>query len=291
MPKAIVTIGLSASGKTTWATEKCRKDKNFININRDDLRFTLTGSDGWKDYKLNKAIENIVTETQNSIVRSAYSRNKNVIISDTNLNEDRRSSLISYLESVGFEVQIKEFDVDLMTAIKRDLHRKNSVGYEVIHRQWGQWLEYIGFEKYIPDEDKPEAIIFDVDGTLAEMIDRKPYDWDKVGTDQPHEVICDMLKAYDQQGYIIIILSGRDGCCETETRKWLHKYELNYDEFYIRDAGDMRKDSIIKSEIFWGSIARRYNVRAVVDDRPQVCRMWRDLGLKVIQVADPYLEF
>lgn len=53
----------------------------------------------------------------------------------------------------------------------------------------------------------------------------------------------------------------------------------------------MRKDTIIKEELFWKPIADNYNVQFVLDDRLSVCRMWRDLGIKVLQVGNPHIEF
>ena len=60
---------------------------------------------------------------------------------------------------------------------------------------------------------------------------------------------------------------------------------------FMRAPGDMRKDTIVKEEIFWRDIADNFNVQFVVDDRPSVCRMWRELGLKVLQVGNPHIEF
>ena len=38
-PKAVLTVGVSASGKTTWATDfASSSDDQWVNINRDDLR-------------------------------------------------------------------------------------------------------------------------------------------------------------------------------------------------------------------------------------------------------------
>ncbi len=292
MSKAIITVGISGSGKTTHAEELCKKDKSYVNANRDDLRFTLTGTSGWSEYKFNRSIEGVVTELQKSICALAIKQGKNVVISDTNLNPKTREMWYTYLTKLGFEVEYKAFPVDIQVAIKRDQQRLNSVGYEVIHKQWQQWLDYIDFKRYIPNDNLPDAVIFDVDGTLADMEDvRGPFEWTKVGLDKRVDVIADMAEAYADKGYTIIVCSGRDGVCEQESRKWLDENVLGYEEFFIRTARDNRKDSIVKQEIFWDSIAPRYNIQAVVDDRPQVCRMWRDLGLKVIQVADPYKEF
>jgi hypothetical protein len=53
----------------------------------------------------------------------------------------------------------------------------------------------------------------------------------------------------------------------------------------MRSAGDMRKDSIVKEEIYRQEILGRYNVWFVLDDRNQVVDMWRLLGLRCLQVA------
>lgn len=288
MLKAIITVGISASGKTTWAREYCKNNSNWVNINRDDIREMLFG----KDYKFSKKREQEVTEKQRQDILTWESNGANVIISDTNLNKERTKQLVKFLEDLGYEVEIKEFPIELQDAIKRDLKRENSVGYEVIHRQWKQWLEYTGRKTYTQDEYKPIAILFDIDGTLANMSGvRGPFDWDKVIHDKPIDVIVDMARGYSNEGYEIVCMSGRDECCESDTRKWLANHMWCYDRLFMRAVGDTRKDSIVKEELFWENVAPYYNVCAVVDDRPQVCRMWRDLGLKVIQVADPYKEF
>lgn len=46
------------------------------------------------------------------------------------------------------------------------------------------------------------------------------------------------------------------------------------------------EDSIIKRELFEAHVRDTYAVRFVLDDRNQVVRMWRSLGLTCLQVAD-----
>tara|TARA_R100001443_G_scaffold79347_1_gene86511 strand:- start:4970 stop:5422 length:453 start_codon:yes stop_codon:yes gene_type:complete len=144
---------------------------------------------------------------------------------------------------------------------------------------------------------KELAIIVDVDGTLADMRGiRGPFEWDKVHLDRPHQDVIDLVKdlaiarKYDveigfEHKYKIIITTGRDGVCEEATKQWLKDHEVPYDDFYIRKAGDFRKDNIIKSEIYMDHIRPKYDVKFVIDDRDQVVEMWRSLGLRVLQVA------
>jgi hypothetical protein len=54
----------------------------------------------------------------------------------------------------------------------------------------------------------------------------------------------------------------------------------------MRPSGDSRPDSVVKRELYERYVAPRHTVTAVLDDRNAVVRMWRDLGLTVLQVAD-----
>lgn len=286
--KAWITVGISASGKTTWA-----KEQNALDINRDWIRFNIIqpGAD-WGSYKFNKTKENEVTKIQEQMVMDAFSRGDQIIISDTNLNSETREKWINSLTNLGYDVEIKEFDVTLETAYKRDSLRKNGVGQNVIYSQYQKWLEYKGRKTYIANETKPKTVIFDIDGTLAQMEGRSPFAWDKVGTDSVKHLIRSMAVGFEAQGYLIICVSGRDGICYDLTKEWLDKNKIPNWYLFMRKEGDIRKDTIIKEEIFWDKIADNYNVVGVVDDRPSVVRMWHELKIpNVICVGNPYVEF
>lgn len=286
--KAWVTVGISASGKTFWASQQ-----EAVDINRDWIRFNVIapGAD-WSSYKFNKKKENEVTLIQEQMVMDALSKDQDLIISDTNLNPVTRNKWITLLTDIGYDVEIKEFEVSLETAWKRDSVRKNGVGHSVIYNQYQKWLEYKARETYTPDTSLDKAVIFDIDGTLAQMNGRSPFDWDKVGTDDPRMFIVEMARFYKHLKYDIIVVSGRDGVCRGPTEEWLNKHMVPFDEFFIRPQGDTRKDTIVKEEIFWKEIAGRYNVVGVVDDRPSVVRMWHELKIpNVICVGNPWMEF
>lgn len=133
-----------------------------------------------------------------------------------------------------------------------------------------------------------ECFIVDIDGTIAEMNYRGPYEWNKVGTDNPILEIIDLVKSlYAFTNSHLIFLSGRDGSCYSETESWLKKhFPLETFSLYMRSPGDMRKDCIVKEELYNEHIKDKYNVFLVIDDRQQVVDMWRSLGLRCIQVAE-----
>lgn len=132
---------------------------------------------------------------------------------------------------------------------------------------------------------KSSCIICDIDGTIAALGDRSPFDWTRVGEDKPIQVIINLL-AILHPVYTIILFSGRDGSCRDLTEQWLQEHQVPYHELLMRKAGDKRKDCIVKQEMYETHIVPRYEVEFVLDDRKQVVDMWRGLGLTCLQVAE-----
>ena len=278
----VVTVGLPASGKTTWTNELIAKDPNYLNINRDDIRLMLQGRERYK--KFSGWREKTVTEIHRHAVIAGLQAGKSVIVSDTNLNPAHNKKWKELAKSMGASYREKLFtDVTVGELIQRDARREHPVGSKVImhmhERYKNDWWS-------IPaqDESLPKCYLVDVDGTLATMVSRGPFEWMKVDTDAPRQEVIDVVNALYDAGNTIIIVSGRDGVCKELTEEWLDKYGVKRHGFYIRPAGDNRKDTLIKEEIYYRHIKDVYNVRGVFDDRDQVVHMWRHLGLQVFQV-------
>lgn len=303
MKKAIITVGVSASGKSTWARNFCYEQaaqgKIFHIIERDQIRADILVAknktqpgEGVVWAKWNWKWENEVTAIADAklAVADADPFVDGVIFSDTNLAADRRKTLLNKLVKQGFEVEEKFFEVTWAEAVKRDTARKNGVGLSVLADQFAR-LQKTTVKQYVGDSTKKDAVIVDIDGTLAHMVGRSAFAWDKVGEDTVDEEVADVVRGLQSLGYAIIVMSGRDGSCNELTEEWMHSGDIPFDEFFIRAAGDMRSDDIVKSELFWANVATKYNVKMVIDDRPKVTRMWRSMGLKVMQMGNPYLEF
>ena len=132
-----------------------------------------------------------------------------------------------------------------------------------------------------------KAIICDIDGTLAHMQNRSPYDWDKVGDDVVDKTIKEILRTfYNTSEYAIILISGRNDVCRQITERWLGKNYIFYDALYMRNHNDYRPDEVIKKEIYDKHIKDKYDVEFVLDDRNKVVKMWRGIGLKCLQVEE-----
>lgn len=131
-----------------------------------------------------------------------------------------------------------------------------------------------------------KAIIVDLDGTLADNTHRSPFDYGRVSGDTLIDVVADHVRLQAAQGTDIVVVSGRDDSCHADSLAWLNKHGIFPAALFMRATGDNRQDALVKTEIYNQNIAPNWDVLFVLDDRNQVVRAWRDLGLTCFQVAD-----
>jgi hypothetical protein len=151
-------------------------------------------------------------------------------------------------------------------------------------------LQYLSvpYEPPVWDNLLPSAVIVDIDGTVAKMNGRSPYDYSLVHTDVPHTPIVRLVQELAASGSRIIFCSGREDSCRDETAAWLLDNLGGWVEnapLLMRPEKDSRDDSIIKRELYEEHIAGNYNIRFVLDDRDRVVDAWRAMGLTCLQVA------
>ncbi len=129
------------------------------------------------------------------------------------------------------------------------------------------------------------AIICDIDGTLANLGDRSPYDFAKVDRDELKHAAAETVRVFARAGYAIILCTGRNDSSREMTIAWLMANDVPFDELVMRRTGDRRKDSTVKREMYERVVPGTYDVLLVLDDRNQVVDMWRkELGLPCFQV-------
>lgn len=282
MIQVILTKGLPGSGKSTWSKNLIDKHPNkYKRINKDDLRLMLDNSKHSKDN------ENFVLQVRDAMILMAIENDKHVIIDDTNL-APKHEERIKQLIKGKAELVIQDFtDVSLKTCIERDLKRSVSVGEKVIRDMYKQFL--LKIETYNEDKNLPKAIIVDIDGTLAKMNGRSPFDWSKIKEDTCNEVVKGIVNNY--YPHTVLIFSGRDSICRQDTIEWLADNDIRYTKLFMREEGNNEKDSIIKRRLFEENVRGKYYVEYVLDDRLSVCRMWHQLGLQLLRVGDPDADF
>jgi len=275
----------------------CRAPKP-VRVNRDDTRFTLFG----KYSGLSHPQEQEVTKIQQGQAELFLSAGVDVIIDDTNLNAKTVKGWQKIAQKHGARFQNVDFPLEASECKKRVTRRwylgGRNVPAEVIDKMHDRYLR-TGFAPivplepakavtglYVPDDTLRDAWIFDVDGTLTTgPHDRSPYEWSKVRQDLVNEPVARALADLNNSADVIVV-SGRDGSCYNATRRWLSANEIWFDRLFMREAGDTRKDAIVKAEIFDREIRNNWNVLGVFDDRNQVVEFWRSIGLTCFQVAE-----
>ena len=278
----MILKGLPASGKSTFARDLVSKDPTFVRINKDDIR-SMAHADSWSGSR-----EKMTIALRDAMIIAALRRNKSVIVDDTNFHPSHEQNLRKIAQDEGAQVEIKFFDVDVETCIKRDAQRTKPVGEKVIRNMYRKYLLPTPEPQ---DNTLPWAIIVDMDGTLAIMGDRNPYDDHLAGGDSINKSVAEVVIGWEEARHPhgkLIIMSGRDeGRSREATQKWLSERGFFPEMVLMRPAGDTRKDSIVKRELYETHIKGKYFIPFVLDDRNQVVRMWRDeLGLTCLQVAD-----
>ena len=145
------------------------------------------------------------------------------------------------------------------------------------------------------------TIIFDLDGTLA-LIDkrrelaRKPngkidfnklHDPSLIKHDKPNWPVIKMAQLFAEQGFKIVIFSGRSDKTATATLSWLSQSKVPFNKLVMRPykTKNFVPDEVLKKDMLDKHLDIN-DIFMVVDDRQKVVDMWRSLGLICIQVAD-----
>ena len=281
--KIIFLKGLPASGKSTWAYEFVMDNPSYYRVNKDDIRLIL------HKWVYSKANEVLVNEYQMSLASTALAKGMSVIVDNTHLFGSHEADYRQLANDMDVEFEVKFFDTPIETCIERDGKRewRAKVGSKVI-TQMAQKAQLLSSWKKLEFEEVIQSFwensyVFDIDGTLAKMEWRSPYDMSKVGEDSLNIPVAWILRELAINNRIIIC-SGREDSCRKETEEWLAKHEVTYDELFMRKEGDNRNDAIIKYEILVNDIIPKYYVRGVFDDRDRVVSMWRQAWLMCCQV-------
>ncbi len=143
MAEVILTRGLPASGKSTWAKRQVDASPGQVKrVNKDDLRSMLDNGQ-WS-----RQNERFVLQVRDTIVRAALARNTDVIVDDTNLSPKhvahfrRVVAAINEQHGTDHRVTVRDFtDVPLDTCIARDRQRPEPVGERVIRGMYNQFLK------------------------------------------------------------------------------------------------------------------------------------------------------
>jgi predicted kinase len=294
-----ITRGLPACGKTTIARAWVAEDPTRrARVNRDDLR-AMAHASTWLGHETEKQIQAM----RDAAILSALRQGVDVMNDDTNLPSRIARDLRRLAGQARADFEVVDLtDVALDVCLDRNALRdgRSRVPADRIRELHQKYIAGKAHPLPLADEPgdnastvyqakpgTPRAVLVDIDGTVALMSNRSPYDETRVGEDRPNHAVIAAVRAMHAAGYQVVFCSGRTDGCRPATVTWLREHmAVPYEALHMRATGDTRRDSNVKLEIFDREIRDRYDVIGVFDDRAQVVRMWRSLGLTVFQVAE-----
>lgn len=291
MSKLTVFRGYSGSGKTTLA-----RQLPGLKVSRDELRTMLYGAH--TKTVLTPEQEEEVTRTAHGIAKRALLDGQDVVVHDTNLNNQFYDQWLRLAQKCHADFEGVWLTEDDPTVLKRrNFIRQNAerVPDSVIDRQlkrfpvtkWKGLKQWTApkFERDLTLPDRPRAVIVDLDGTLAlNTGGRSIYDGSRAGEDTLN---YELAEAIQHRPWVeLVFCSGRSDEHRQVTQDWLERHGYPDPTLHMRKAGDTRLDWVVKGEIFKEHIEPFFDVVLAIDDRDQVVKLWRDLGIPTWQVAE-----
>lgn len=147
------------------------------------------------------------------------------------------------------------------------------------------------------------AIIFDIDGTLADCshrthhLDGEVKDWqsfhDAMVDDTPMDAVAWLARMLDDgpqaayNDYAILVVTARHEDYRSQTLRWLNANRIGHNELYMRKNNDFRPDHIVKAEILEEILNDGYEPFLAIDDQPTVIDMWRSFGITTLACMPP----
>ena len=139
------------------------------------------------------------------------------------------------------------------------------------------------------------AVIVDMDGTLCDVSTVVHLQAEMDGFNAFHEAcaqcppnpaVVDWCLDHHSRGHAILVVTGRDEWTRGLTAQWLSEHlPVATAGLFMRSDGDFRSNAEIKREIH-ACLAPIYDIRAAIDDDPDIIELWQGFGIPVAVVLD-----
>lgn len=287
MTKCVILIGPPGSGKTTYAKEL--ESKGYTRVSGDDQ------GDAYK-----------------KIFKEALLNKKDIVIDRMGFNTEQRDRFRIPAIEAGYKVEAVEFIVPYKVCLDRCLQREghptiisSKEAHSALHTYFSKYetvksSDYSNFQKkkfraIDYKQDKPYAIMVDLDGTLCDIRHRLKYvkgegkkNWkaffEAIPEDEVYWEVERIINLERKHHTEIILCSGRPDDYRTLTETWLLNHVIPYDNLVMRPRHNFKSDDITKLMLYEYEIEPFFEVLYVLDDRQSVVDMWRKNGLRCLQV-------
>ena len=290
MSRCIFMKGLPGSGKSTYYRENL---SNYLRFNRDDARLD---NPTLKEHQIAALEKKFMKDNTD----------KNVCIDNCHLWWSLFNKILM-AQDLWYEVSwVDMFDVlfpwdkgNVAKNLYLDLSlRQNS------EREWNakvpeSVIYQMFLENYWDNDFVWPVVVVDIDWTIANIdhrlhyMETKPKDhnsfYAEVKNDSPINDVISLANTLSSE-YTIIYVSGRRNQTYRDTKERMGKHWVLYDFILMRNWRDHRPDTEVKREIY-DRCLKDLNVVMVMDDRPCVQAVWRDLWLRVLDCNSGRGEF
>ncbi len=139
------------------------------------------------------------------------------------------------------------------------------------------------------------AVIVDMDGTLCDVsavlhLQAEPDGFAAFhracAQCPPHRAVVEWCVEQHSRGHAILIVTGRDAWSRELTERWLSEHlPVPIAGLHMRRDNDYRSNMAVKREIH-SALARTYDIRAAIDDDPEIVALWQEVGIRIAMVLD-----
>lgn len=139
---------------------------------------------------------------------------------------------------------------------------------------------------------KPNAVIFDMDGTLANVSSIRHFlrpnsesNWKDFSSFHrasvdvpPHSHVANAAQVAHLLGNKVLVVTARKHMWRHQTAWWLAMHNIPSDMLIMRGNKDHRADYDVKKDML-ATIRQAYNVIYAWDDNPNIIRLWKEEGI------------